>query len=114
MTVVKICGITRVEDGLAALEAGADLLGFIFYPPSHRYLEPTQAAQIVRACRAEHPAGWQAVGVFVDWPLAALNRTVEMAGFDLVQLCGQEDPEYCARVERPVIKVVRIDAEGRP
>jgi phosphoribosylanthranilate isomerase len=114
MTRVKICGIGSPEAGLAALEAGADMLGFIFYPPSHRYVTPERAAAIVRACRADYPEGWKAVGVFVNVPLEELNRIAEEAELDLVQLAGEESPDYCARADRPVIKVVRTGVDGRP
>lgn len=113
MTAVKICGIRRIEHGLAALEAGADLLGFVFYPPSHRYVTPDQARSIIEACRTRY-RGWRAVGVFVNLPLEELNALVEQTGLDLVQLAGDEDPAYCARVRRPVIKVVRVGEDGRP
>ena len=114
MTRVKICGISRTDDGLAALEAGADLLGFVFYPPSHRYISASQARQIVSRCRERIPDGWQAVGVFVNVPIDRVNETVESAGLDLVQLAGDEGPQYCAAVARPVVKVVRVDARGIP
>jgi phosphoribosylanthranilate isomerase len=114
VTKVKICGISRSEDGLVALEAGADLLGFVFYPPSHRYLVPSQARQIVARCRERFPSGWQAVGVFVNVPIDELNATVELANLDLVQLAGDESPAYCAAVNRPVVKVVRVDTRSRP
>lgn len=110
---VKICGISEVQHGLVALEAGADFLGFIFYPPSHRYVAPELAARIVATCRGiDRP--WQAVGVFVDRPLPEVNATAELVGLDLVQLAGAEDADYCAGVVRPVIKVVRVDERGNP
>jgi phosphoribosylanthranilate isomerase len=114
VTRVKICGIMRLEDGLAALEAGADLLGFVFYPPSHRYRPPRHARSIIEACRARFGSRWQAVGVFVNEPLDELNAIAEQVGLDLVQLCGDEDAAYCAAVNRPAIKVVRVDERGRP
>lgn len=110
---VKICGIRHVEHALTALEAGADMLGFVFYPPSHRYVRPERARAIIQACR-EHFADWRAVGVFVNLPLDELLSIVEQAGLDMVQLAGDEDAAYCARVPRPVIKVVRVDAAGAP
>lgn len=114
MTQIKICGISRAEDGIAALEAGADLLGIVFYPPSHRYVNPKQTAELVARCRAAVRRPWQAVGVFVNLPLGEVNAIAERADLDLVQLCGEEGPAYCAGVNRPVIKVVRVDPEGRP
>ena len=114
MTRIKICGISRLEDGLAALETGADFLGFIFYPPSHRYVTPERVGEIVSACRTAHVRAWQAVGVFVNLPLVAVNSIAELAGLDLVQLCGDEDAAYCAGVNRPVIRVVRVGDDGKP
>ena len=114
MTRVKICGITRTEDGLAALEAGADLLGFVFYPPSHRYLAPEAAANIITQCQSQFPSGWSSVGVFVNLQVGEVNEIAASAGLDMVQLAGDEDATYCAAIDRPVIKVVRFSADGRP
>jgi len=100
-----------VEDGRAALQAGADMLGFIFYKPVPRYVTPQQVRNIVSELRAETPH-WLAVGVFVDEPADQLNAIVDGCGLDWVQLAGDETPEYCADVERPAIKVLRI-REGR-
>ena len=71
MTRVKICGIKTVEQAAVALEAGANYLGFIFYPPSHRHVKPAAVGEIVGACRERFggPDRWGAVGVFVDVPL---------------------------------------------
>ena len=114
MTKVKICGIRSVEHALVALEHDADLLGFIFYPPSHRYLPPEQAGRIVERCRERFPSGWSAVGVFVNVALDELHDAARRARLDLVQLAGDEDGEYCQRVQLPVVKVVRVDVQGRP
>jgi len=94
MTYVKICGITNVEDARCATAAGADLLGFIFYPPSPRYLVPARAGEIVRAIRDE--TGDDAprmVGVFVDAPGADVAEAAATAGLDLIQLHGAEPPD---------------------
>jgi len=106
VTRVKICGIKAVEDGLAALEAGADMLGFVFYRPVSRFVEPGLVAEIVRAGRAEFE-GWQAVGVFVNTPPAEVNEITSTCDLDLVQLAGEELPDYCAELNRPAIKVLR-------
>jgi phosphoribosylanthranilate isomerase len=111
---VKICGLTSEAQARAALEAGADLLGFIFYPPSHRYLPPARAAEIVAHCRAHFAGPWRAVGVFVNLPLAEVQSICQQVGLDLVQLAGDEEADYCRQVGRPVIKVVRVDRRGRP
>jgi phosphoribosylanthranilate isomerase len=92
MTRVKICGITRLEDGMAAVEAGADALGFMFYAPSKRAIAPGPAAEIIR----QLPDGVRKVGVFVDATLEEVRRVAEVSGIDTVQLHGRETPEYCA------------------
>ena len=114
MTGVKICGITRVDDALAALEAGADFLGFVFYRPSHRYLEPGAAAEIVRSCRGKGSYGsrWRAVGVFVDEPRGVVEDVCRVADLDLVQVCGSEDRAYCTSLTRPVWRVLHVDPES--
>ncbi|UFS69614.1 phosphoribosylanthranilate isomerase [Geomonas sp. RF6] len=104
MTKVKICGITSVEDALIAVEAGADALGFVFFEKSPRNLDPSRAAQII----ATIPPFVQAVGLFVNAPLDFVNTTAEQCGLDLVQLHGDESPDYCLSVSRRVIKVFRV------
>ena len=106
---VKICGITSRDDALAALAAGADLLGFNFYPPSPRYLEIDAAAEIVRAL----PPKVKTVGVFVDARRELVLRTVEQARLTMVQFHGHESPDDCRGWPFPVIKAVRLrDAQS--
>jgi phosphoribosylanthranilate isomerase len=116
MTHVKICGVKSIEHASAALDAGADFLGFIFYKPSHRYVEPDLARDIVAACRERFGGSdrWSAVGVFVDEPLADIQATCSLAGFDYAQLCGAEDAAYAARVGVPAVRVVHVDGSGQP
>jgi phosphoribosylanthranilate isomerase len=116
MTRVKICGIRTLEQATAALEAGADYLGFIFYPPSHRYVEPAAVSEIVAACRAQFgDAGrWGAVGVFVDVPLEQARSICSDARLDLAQLCGAEDRTYAEALGTPVVRVVHVDGSGAP
>jgi phosphoribosylanthranilate isomerase len=116
MTRVKICGIRTLEQATAALEAGADYLGFIFYAPSHRYVEPAVVAEIVAACRARFggPDRWEAVGVFVDEPLDVARSTCARVGLDLAQLCGSEDRAYALQLGVPVVRVVHVDGAGVP
>jgi phosphoribosylanthranilate isomerase len=104
MVQVKICGITSLEDAQAAVEAGADALGFVFYPPSPRCVTPEQAEQIIRRL----PPFVTTVGLFVDVPLDTVQDIALWCGLDRVQLHGREPPEFCARVNRPVIKAFRI------
>lgn len=99
---VKICGIRNLETALVAEQCGADFLGFIFYPESHRYIEPKQAAAITaRLTQAKK------VGVFVDESWREVNRIIRMADLDYVQLHGRESAEYAERMEAPVIKAWR-------
>lgn len=110
---VKICGIREIEHGLAALDAGADFLGFVFYAPSHRNLTPRQAERLVATLKGLRPTGWQAVGIFVNEPPSRVSEIARHVGLDFAQLCGTETPEDCRHAEVPVIKVVRVDEQGR-
>ncbi len=101
MTKVKICGITTVADAMMAVEAGADALGFVFYDQSPRNLEPAQAAEIIRVL----PPFVQVVGLFVHAPLDFINTVTDRCRLDVVQLHGDEPPEFCAGVNRRVIKL---------
>jgi len=103
---VKICGITCPEDGLAAAGAGADLLGFVFCPPSPRYVEPARAAEIIAIVR-HVTSTVQFVGVFVNEELATLQQTVTRYGLDYAQLHGTETPELTAALMDRGIKVIK-------
>lgn len=107
MARVKICGITNSEDALVAADAGADALGFVFYPPSPRYITPDQAAGII----ARLPPFIQSVGLFVDHSPDMINQTVELCGLDLVQLHGDESPGFCKLVKSRIIKAIRVRNE---
>jgi phosphoribosylanthranilate isomerase len=91
MTVVKICGITNVADARAAVDAGADALGFNFYRPSPRYIVPDDARAIID----QLPESVLKVGVFVNEDLKSVSHIVTEAGLSAVQLHGKETPEYC-------------------
>ncbi len=101
---VKICGITRLEDALAAVRLGADALGFNFWPSSKRYLPPEQARAIVRRL----PPLVTAVGVFVDPTRDEVLRAVAASGVVMAQLHGDESPELCLSLPVPVLKAIRI------
>ena len=105
---VKICGVTRVEDALAAAEAGADFVGINFYPHSPRCVTRERAAEIVQAL----PQGVKAVGVFVNESPERINRIAAQAGLQLVQLHGAETPEDASQIRLPVIKALRIEGES--
>lgn len=100
---IKICGLTRLEDARYCAGAGADYLGFIQLPESPRYLPPAEARALI-----DWLYGPQPVGVFVNETAEAVNRAADEAGFALVQLHGNEPPEVCAAVARPVIKAIRV------
>ncbi len=94
---VKICGLTSFEDARVALDAGADLLGFTFYPPSPRYIAPERCAEIVSglresALRIARPAP-RLVGLFVNVPTDQVAAVLEQCGLDLAQLHGDESPD---------------------
>jgi phosphoribosylanthranilate isomerase len=101
---VKVCGITRVEDGVAAAEAGADAVGFVFWPGSPRRVDVERARRIGDAL----PGSVVRVGVFVNAGSEALARTAEQAGLDLLQLHGDEAPEALAGLPRPAWKALRV------
>ncbi len=114
MTLVKVCGIRSLPEARAALQYGADYLGFIFWQPGKRYIAPAEAAHIVAALRAES-LNWSAVGVFVDPSLAEVETASHLCGLDYVQLSGDESAELVAAMPRPTFKALHIRAgqEGR-
>jgi phosphoribosylanthranilate isomerase len=103
-TRIKICGITREEDLAAAVAAGADALGFVFYPPSPRFVTPQRAAEML----ARVPAFVTRVGLFVNEPAETVRGVLALAPLDLLQFHGDEDPDYCAGFGKPWIKAARM------
>jgi len=109
MVRVKICGITSARDAIAAVAAGADALGFNFFPPSPRYIHPERA----RAIRISLPPFVATVGVFVDEEPEKVNRICRDCGLQYAQLHGHESPRRAAAVkEAQIIKAVRIREEA--
>ena len=105
---VKICGITSQADASAAVEAGADALGFMFYERSSRHLVPEKAAAII----ASLPPFVSKVGVFVNAPEATVREITTRCGLDTLQFHGDETPEFCRRfAPLKVIKAFRIRDE---
>lgn len=102
-TRIKICGITRVEDLHAAAAAGADAVGFVFYPPSPRFLSTAAA----RALRREAPAFVTTVALFVNAPREEVERVIGAVRPDALQFHGEESPEYCESFGLPYIKAGR-------
>jgi phosphoribosylanthranilate isomerase len=103
MTKIKICGITNIEDALLAIDLGADALGFVFYRGSKRYIDPENANNII----SKLPPFITTVGIFVNQGLDEINYTKERAGFDTIQLHGDESPDFCKNFAR-VIKAIRV------
>lgn len=109
MTKVKICGLRDLAEAVAAQEAGADYVGMVFVPDSRRRIQQHRAAGIVDGLRGV--AGGKApkfVGLFADQPLREVTEVAEALDLDILQLCGNEDLEYCAGVKRPVVKVLPV------
>ncbi|MDW8323147.1 MAG: phosphoribosylanthranilate isomerase [Burkholderiales bacterium] len=105
-TRVKICGLTRLEDALAAAQAGADAIGFVFAPGSPRRIRPEQAAAIAAAL----PPFVTTVALFVDAAPEEVQAVVAVLRPDLLQFHGAEPPEYCAGFGLPYLKAVRVRA----
>lgn len=104
---VKICGLSEARHLHTALEAGADMFGLVFYKPSHRYVTPLQARNLVQTLEGKHTQV-EAVGLFVNEEAHFVNSTSWEAGLDAVQLHGNESPEFCQRIQLPVIKAIHM------
>lgn len=105
---VKVCGITRIEDAEAAVAAGANALGFVFWPASQRFIDPFRA----RAIAAALPPFVTTVGVFVDQPADYVNGVATVVRLGAVQLHGGESLEFAKKMIRPVIKAIGLHAEA--
>ena len=110
LSFIKICGITRLEDAEAAVAAGANALGFVFWTKSARFIEPGKAREIV----ATLPPSVTPIGVFVDQPSDEVNAVVLQVGLGAVQLHGHENEAYVKTMTRPVVKAVAVGAESAP
>lgn len=102
----KICGITRIEDALAAVQAGADAIGLVFYAKSPRAVSIQQARAIIAAL----PPFISTVGLFVNASRCELNETLDAVPLDMLQFHGDETPEQCEGYHRPFIKALRVQA----
>lgn len=105
-TRIKICGITRIEDALAAARLGADAIGLVFWPQSARSITPAKAREIVAAL----PPFISTVGVYVDPEAEWVEETASVAGLNLLQFHGDESPEFGSQFSLPYIKAVRVRA----
>jgi phosphoribosylanthranilate isomerase len=102
---VKICGITNAVDAIAAVDIGANALGFMFFDESKRRISPDVAREIIR----ELPPFVSKVGVFVNATEDTIRKTIEQSGIDTLQLHGEESAEFCSRfAPLKVIKAFRI------
>jgi len=106
MTKIKICGIKTLPDALAAIEAGADFLGFNFYSQSARFIETDICAEITSVLKQEHPE-IQLVGVFVNSPVETIKQILETCSLDLAQLHGDETPEILNALYGKAFKAFR-------
>jgi phosphoribosylanthranilate isomerase len=114
MTKVKICGITNLEDALVAVEAGADLLGFIFYEPSPRYVGPEMVREIVAGSRGQVAKGTPHVtfiGVFVNTPLDTVAHILDFCQLDAAQLHGEESPRFVRHFQGRAFKALRPQSQ---
>ncbi len=109
---VKICGLTNFEDAAAAVEAGADLLGFIFYEGSPRFVEAEQVKEIIDKLHRVYPVApekprYRTVGVFVDRPAAYIAVIMALAGLDWAQLSGNEPVSVLEQLKKRAYKAIR-------
>lgn len=100
---VKICGLTNVDDALAAVDLGVDMVGFVFAPSTRQVTRETVAGIVERL-----PSGVSTVGVFVDAPLEEVQETMRVCDLSLAQLHGSESPEFCQAVGPQVMKSFRV------
>jgi phosphoribosylanthranilate isomerase len=101
---VKICGITNAEDAVMAADSGADAVGFVLYPESPRAVDPADVKRMI----AKLPPFVTTVGVFANTDEGEVGRIAEQCGLDVIQLQGDETPDYCLRLGPRVFKAVRI------
>ena len=102
---VKICGITRLTDATHAVACGVDALGFVFWPKSPRYIAPERAVEIIAAL----PASVTTVGVFVNESVDGIRAIVDGTGIGVVQLHGDETPDYASALGRPVWRAFTVE-----
>lgn len=104
---IKICGITRIEDAITAVQAGADALGFVFYQPSPRHVEIEQAASII----AQLPPFVTKVALFVDETAANIDTVLSSVSIDCIQFHGNETNDFCVQFRKPFIKALRVKSK---
>lgn len=107
-TRIKICGITRIDDVLAAARAGADAIGLVFWPGTPRVVQPMQARAIAGAL----PPFVSVVGLFVDPTADEVRAVLDAVPLDMLQFHGHEPPELCRAFGRPYLKAIAVDSTG--
>ncbi len=105
---LKICGMRFAPNIREIAAAGPDIMGFIFYPPSPRYLPPQEAGEVIK----EVPAGIEKAGVFVNSSLDDVARTAGELKLNYVQLHGSEPPHMCRALQRSELKVIKVFGIG--
>jgi phosphoribosylanthranilate isomerase len=103
--ILKICGITRIDDALHAVREGATAIGFVFWRKSPRYVDPDLASDIAAAL----PSDVTTVGVFVDEDAAVIRQTAKKVGFQMIQLHGDEPATFATALDRPILRAVTLD-----
>ena len=103
-TRIKICGLTRESDVDAAVEAGADAIGFVLYPPSPRYVTPQRAAELAQRI----PPFVDVVALFVNEAPEVVRATCDVLPISLLQFHGDEDAAYCRQFSRPWLRAARV------
>lgn len=107
-TRIKICGLTRAQDVRACAQSGADALGFVFYPPSKRFVSAVHAAELC----ADLPAFISTVALFVNPDSQAVKDVIHTLRPSVLQFHGDEDPEFCASFGLPYLKAFRVGGPG--
>ncbi len=103
-TRIKMCGLTREEDVDAAIESGADAIGFVFYPPSPRFVSPQKAAQLAKRI----PPFVDVVGLFVNESPELVHAACEQLPINILQFHGDESADYCRQFDRPYLRAARV------
>ena len=115
MTRFKICGLRELDHALAAADSGASFISFNFVPGVRRQVSKGHAGRVIEEFRRLRAGDApRVVGLFANQPVEEVNSTVHSCGLDLVQLCGDEPPEYWEAVQVPIIKMVRVRDAGDP
>jgi phosphoribosylanthranilate isomerase len=105
---IKICGITKLDDALLCCDLGADMIGLNFYHASSRYIDPSKAARVISKVKGRI----KTVGIFVNPTKEYLQEVISLTGIDIVQLHGDESPNFCIRLGLPIIKAISLKNEN--